>query len=407
MERDSQKRVLPFFWPPSLILRQLGCLLYYGSLLKWMRLPRWLWKSGIKTLPVASGAYGMGCIGFPAHPVWEITSGCNLMCIHCHASSGKPRHVELTTGEGLQLLDEIASVGEFRMLVLTGGEPLVRRDIFEILAHAKNLRLKIVIATNGTLVDEETAFQLKESGVVGLAISLDSFDARVHNFIRNSHDAFARARKGIEYAKKAGLVIQINFTAMEYNSSQLAETIDLVGELETDIMLIYQLIPVGRGKSVEESALRMQENQRLVRLIKEKQVASRTIIEPVAAPQHWPYLLMGKENRKLGRNLAETFFHGCTAGRGLVYIKANGEVWPCPFVEVPAGNVKEASFPKIWRESGVFQQLRQREKSLKGRCQLCQFVKMCGGCRGRAWALKGDYLAEDPSCFIRNGNTKH
>lgn len=407
MERDSQKKVLPFFWPPSLLLRQLGSILYYGSLLKWMGLPRWLLKSGIKTLPVASGAYGMGCIGFPAHPVWEITTGCNLTCIHCHASSGKPYHHELTTDEGLRLLDEVASVREFRMLVLTGGEPLVRRDIFEILAHAKNLRLKIVIATNGTLVDEEMAFQLKEKGVVGLAISLDSFDPRMHNFIRNSHDAFALARKGIENAKKAGLVIQINFTAMEYNASQLAETIDLVGKLEADIMLIYQLVPVGRGRSVEESALRMEENQRLVRLIKEKQAASPTVIEPVAAPQYWPYLFRGNGKRKLERNLAETFFHGCTAGRGLVYIKANGEVWPCPFVEVSAGNVKENSFPEIWRESGVFKHLRQRKKALKGRCRLCRFAEMCGGCRGRAWALKGDYLAEDPSCFIENGSTRH
>lgn len=401
MDREFQRKVLPYFWPPSLVLRQLGSIFYYGFLLKWRELPHWLLRSGIKSLPVASGAYGMGCIGFPAHPVWEITVGCNLSCIHCHASSGKPSPDELSTEEGLKLLEEISSIREFRMLVITGGEPLVRKDIFEILECGKNLGLKFVIATNGTLITEEIAFRLKESGVVALAISLDSYDFKVHNFIRNSPNAFILAMRGIANAKKAGLAIQINFTAMEYNANQLAETMDLVNDLGTDIMLIYQLVPVGRGKGVREASLRMRENQSLIELIREKQIVSSTIIEPVAAPQYWPYLLSNNGRNKLGLNIAEMFFYGCTAGRGLVYIKANGEMWPCPFVEVSAGNIRETSFSEIWRNSEVFQNLRQRKKTLKGRCSLCQFIEICGGCRGRSWALNGDYLSEDPSCFIK------
>ncbi len=207
--------------------------------------------------------------------------------------------------------------------------------------------------------------------------------------------------RGITNAKKAGLAIQINFTAMEYNTNQLADTMKLVNDLGTDIMLIYQLVPVGRGKSVREARLRMKENQNLINLIREKQIGSSTIIEPVAAPQFWPYLLSNDGRNKLGLNIAEIFFHGCTAGRGLVYIKANGEVWPCPFVEVSAGNVREIPFSEIWRNSEIFQNMRQRKKNLKGRCSRCQFIEICGGCRGRAWALKDDYLSEDPSCFIK------
>lgn len=401
MNKESQKKVLPFFWPPSLVLRQLGSIFYYGFLLKWHGLHHWLLRSGIKTLPVASGAYGMGCIGFPAHPVWEMTLGCNLKCIHCHARSGKPHHDELTTEEGLQLLEEIVSIREFRMLVITGGEPLIRGDMFKILEYGRDLGLKFVIATNGTLITEEIAYRLKEIGVVALAISLDSFDSKVHNFIRNNLNAFNLAMRGITNAKKAGLAIQINITAMEYNTNQLADTMDLVNDLGTDIILVYQLVPVGRGKSIRGASLRMKENQSLINLIREKQIASSTIIEPVAAPQYWPYLLSYNGGNKLGLNIAEVFFHGCTAGRGLVYIKANGEVWPCPFVEVSAGNIRETPFSEIWRKSEVFQNLRQRKKTLKGKCSLCQFIEICGGCRGRAWALKDDYLSEDPSCFIK------
>lgn len=400
MQGDLPKKVLPYFWPPSLILRQMGSVLYFGYLIKWRKLPLWFLKSSFKTLPVAAGAYGMGCIGFPAHPAWEVTTACNLGCIHCHASSGKPHPDELTTEEGFRLLDEIASVKEFRMLVLTGGEPLVRKDIFELMNYGKKLGLRFAVATNGTLITEGIAYRLKESGVVGVAISLDCADPKVHNFIRNHPQAYELALQGIAKAKKAGLALQINFTATKYNTDCLEDTIEMVDKLGADIMLTYQLVSVGRGQDVKEFALGKWENQKLLSSIAGKQKLSRTIIEPVAAPQYWPYLLNGKDG--LGLKIAKTLFHGCTAGRGFVYIRANGDVWPCEFVGVSAGNVKDIPFSQIWQESEVFQKLRRRG-NLKGSCRDCEFNQICGGCRGRAWALTGDYLAEDPSCFIKDG----
>ncbi|MFZ6017315.1 MAG: radical SAM protein [Nitrospirota bacterium] len=190
MGENLQRKVLPYFWPPSLILRQVGSILYFGQLIKWHKLPYWFLKSSIETLPVASGAYGMGGIGFPAHPVWEVTSACNLRCIHCHVSSGESHPDELTTQEGFQLLSEITSIKEFRMLVLTGGEPLVHNDIFELINYGKKLGLRFVIATNGTLINEEIVLRLKENGVVGVAISLDSSIPQVHNSIRNHPRAY-------------------------------------------------------------------------------------------------------------------------------------------------------------------------------------------------------------------------
>jgi radical SAM protein with 4Fe4S-binding SPASM domain len=402
---SRQKSVLPFFWPPSLLVRQSASALYMGTLVGWRKMGQWFVRSGFKSVPVAAGAYGMGCIGFPAHPVWEVTSACNLSCIHCHASSGKPAPDELNTEEGLRLMREIASVKEFRMLVFTGGEPLVRRDVFDLLAYGKSLGLKLVIATNGTLITEEVAFRLRRNGVVGVAVSLDAADPKIHNFMRNNPKAFDLALAGIANARKAGLAIQINCTANKHNIDNLKETIGLAERLGADIMLVYQLVTVGRGQDVKTSALEIEDNRRLSATIKECQKDCRTIIEPVAGPQYWPYLVK-KNGRSEGRaalGLAGHLFHGCTAGRGLVYVKANGDVWPCPFVEVNTGNVREASFRQIWDTSEVFLKLRDR-KALKGECGKCRYQEMCGGCRGRAWAETGDYLAEDSLCFIRETN---
>ncbi|PIQ44673.1 MAG: hypothetical protein COW04_11725 [Deltaproteobacteria bacterium CG12_big_fil_rev_8_21_14_0_65_43_10] len=170
-------------------------------------------------------------------------------------------------------------------------------------------------------------------------------------------------------------------------------------------MLMYQLVPVGRGSAIEEATLNLNENERLLKSLARKQKDVSTIIEPVAGPQYWPYLMeqRGKSDGAWLR-LAKQVFHGCAAGRGFVYIKANGDVWPCPFVEINAGNVRETSFQKIWRESEVFVNLRKRDNTLKGKCGECKYRTICGGCRGRALAYHGDYLAEDPSCFLRTNH---
>jgi len=141
----------------------------------------------------------------------------------------------------------------------------------------------------------------------------------------------------------------------------------------------------------------------LIRFIAQAQRTARAIMEPVAGPQYWPFLLQraGIHDGPLLR-LAETVFHGCSAGRGFVYIKPNGEVWPCPFIEVSCGNVRQTPFQTIWATSPVFEDLREREERLQGRCGECSYRRLCGGCRGRAWAISGDYLAEDPSCFIHS-----
>ncbi|MBC7251763.1 MAG: radical SAM protein [Anaerolineae bacterium] len=396
-----RRRVQPWWWPPSLILRQMGSALYVGALAHWRELPRWIVTYGWKCIPGAAGSRGMGCIGFPAHPVWEVTAACNLSCIHCHTSGGKPAADELTTQEGKRLLDQLAEVREFRMVAFTGGEPLVRQDLFELLAYSQALGFSNTLATNATLIDDGVARDLRRYGVAIGAVSLDGFDATTHDYVRNRPGAFEAALRGIRALHRAGIPLHINITAMEYNMDQLEPLMDLVDELGTAILIMYQLVPVGRGRVIEKAALDLGANERLIRFMAQAQSRLRAVMEPVAGPQYWPFLLQraGIRSGPL-LHLAETVFHGCAAGRGFVYIKPNGEVWPCPFVEVNCGNVRQTPFPTIWATSPVFQHLRQREQRLHGRCGECEYRRLCGGCRGRSWAITGDYLAEDPSCFI-------
>jgi len=207
--------------------------------------------------------------------------------------------------------------------------------------------------------------------------------------------------RGMKAITKAGILLQINVTAMEYNFDTLQDLIELADTKGSGIMLMYQLVPVGRGSNIESATLDITENERLLNFLKDKQKDVSTIVEPVAGPQYWPFLMeQNKKTNGIWMKMAEKTFHGCAAGRGFVYIKANGDIWPCPFVEVNAGNVRDRSFDSIWRESEVFVNLRNREHTLKGRCGDCKYHSICGGCRGRAMATTGDYLAEDPSCFI-------
>ena len=308
---------------------------------------------------------------------------------------------ELDTDEAKNLLTELAEVEQFRMMAFTGGEPLVRHDLYELLAFSRNLGFTNTIATNATLIDDAAARQLKRNGVVIAAVSLDGYTADTHDMVRGEAGAFERAIRGIQALHRAGILLHINITAMDYNMKQMEPLAALVEELETGILLIYQLVPVGRGRQIDTAALDLSENERLIRFMAHAQRYTSAIMEPVAGPQYWPYLLQHAcVHRGPALRLAEKVFHGCSAGRGFIYIKPDGEVWPCPFIEVNCGNVRSKKFCDIWRTSPVLDDLRNREYRLKGQCGECAYRRLCGGCRGRAWALTGDYLAEDPSCFI-------
>jgi len=342
----------------------------------------------------------MGCIGFPIHPVWEVTNACNLKCEQCHASSGKPLPNELNTEEGKRLLDGMAAIGEFRMLALGGGEPLVRPDIFELVAYARSLGLEISIATNGTLLTPEMAREFKKMGVANIAVGLNANDESIHEQITRVPGSFARTKQGIYATLEAGMNLQINTTVMKENRLAIPGLLDFASEVDAQIILLYQLIPEGRGD--EDMELSMKEYRALTEMIAEQQKTSRAIIEPTCSPQYWAYLLSRNGNKPSGlqMKLAETLFKGCVAGSGLCYVKPDGEVWPCPFVPLSAGNVRQHSLDQIWYQSELFNNLRDRERLTGEKCRSCQYKYICGGCRGRAYAHSGDYLGDDPLCFL-------
>lgn len=398
--KPSGRVVKPFYWPPQLVLRQGLAAFYFGWLTRWRNLPRWLLKAS-KTLPTAAGATGMGCIGFPIHPVWEVTAACNLRCRHCHADGGPAAEGELSTEESLRLIDQVAAIEEFRMLVFTGGEPLVRPDILELSRYAGNLGLTVSIATNATLLTPALARQLKEAGVVNIAAGIDGATPETHDFVRGK-GCFGRTLKGIEAARAAGLDLQLNITVMRPNYDEVPRLLDLADDLDAQIVLLYHLVPAGRGGE-EGLEVTREQYAELMRFVKQRQRSGRPVIEPTCAPQYFPYIL-GANGHRPGR-LAEMAFQGCVAGSGLCYIKANGDVWPCPFIPVSAGNVREASLAEMWREGEVFRKLRHREEHLKGSCGQCPQNRVCGGCRGRAYSHYGDYLAEDPLCFLSHSNS--
>ena len=367
-------------------------------------MPAWLFGAR-RLLGMVAGSSGMGCIGFPTHPVWEVTARCNLECIHCHADSGQRDGDELTFEQARRLLREMAAVREFKMVVYSGGEPLLREDILELCEYARQLGLWVVIATNGTLLDEAKARRLRRAGVCGIAIGLDGDSPSVHDRIRGVPGAFKEAINGCIATRRAGLPLQVNFTLMRQNLDRLPGVLRLCEDLEAQVMLAYFVAPCGRGWEHKEAQLTIGQYEQSLRQIAELQRSSRLIIEPVCAPSYWAMLFSsGWFSSLLGRALGRAFFKGCVAGTGLFYVKANGEALACPFLPVSAGNVLKAGVSAVWEGSAEFERLRElRRKPQASTCAECNFVEVCGGCRARAFSSYGDFAADDPFCFLHEG----
>jgi len=378
------------------VFKQSLSLAYHGWLTGWARLPAWMLK-GKKVLKTAAGATAIGCTGYPYHVVWEITTRCNLNCIHCYASSVDSTQQELTTAEGKRLLDQIAAADKFRMIVITGGEPLLRKDIFEIVEYVGKLGFHIIFSTNGTLLTPGMAKDLAKLGVANFSISLDGFTSQCHETIRRKAGCFDKAIEGIKAAAQTDACLQINFTAMQQNLAELPGIIDLSESLNTDIIMVFQAIPPRRERGALE--LTAEQQMGLMRTLAEKQKSTRSLIIPVCCPEYWPMLIENKKGSRGGKALNKAFA-GCGAGNGFGYVRFDGDVWPCNFIPVSAGNVRDKSFTEIWEGSPLLQSYRHQPRPIKGVCGDCNYLKICGGCRGRALAHTGDSFAADPLCLL-------
>jgi len=319
---------------------------------------------------------------------WLTTNECNLKCRHCYQDAGSRKTKELTTAEAEKMIGEIAKAG-FRIMIFSGGEPLMRPDIYHLVSHAVKAGLRPVFGTNGTLLTEETARKLKDCGAAAMGISVDSLNEEKHNDFRGCFDAFRLTMEGIENCKKVGLPFQIHTTVLDWNQAEVSDIIDFSVNVGAMANYIFFLIPVGRGKFLEDTSLQVMEYEALLKTIMEKQKNVPIDIKPTCAPQ---FVRVAKELEVQSR-----FKKGCLAGLSYCVITPDGLVRPCAYMTEIAGDVREESFDKIWSESSVFERLRSRE--YKGTCSTCDYKEDCGGCRARAgYYHDGDYMAEDSYC---------
>jgi heme b synthase len=332
---------------------------------------------------------------------WETTRRCNLDCRHCRAAASLgPYPGELTTDEGIKLLNDVASMGQV-VIILTGGEPLLREDIFELTAHGHRVGHRMVMAVNGTLVTPEIARRLKEVGVQRVSVSIDGVTAASHDNLRGVPGAYEGALRGIEAFKQAGLPFQINTTITKTNLSELPAIYELAINLGAAAHHVFVLVPTGRGAEMVDQLLSPKEYEETLRWMLARQKEGRLHLKPTCAPQY--YRLWREDAHARGEKITprthgmEAMTKGCLGGQGFAFVSYKGDVQPCGYLEQAAGNIREQPFPEIWAHSELFKQLRAVD-DYHGKCHACQYRRVCGGCRARAYAMTGDALAEDPIC---------
>ncbi|WP_430885586.1 radical SAM protein [Fusibacter sp. JL216-2] len=327
---------------------------------------------------------------------WNTTKRCNLYCKHCYRESDEnPALNELTTEEGYKLIDEIARTKAFKILILSGGEPLIRPDIEDLARHARTRGLIPVLGTNGTLITKERAKTLKEAGVAAVGISLDSVCPEKHNDFRQTPEAFEKALAGIKNAHDEGIRIQINPTITKDNVDEIDSLIEMAEKLKAGALHPFFLVEAGRGKCMTENALSDEEYFEALKKIMTLQGTSQVELKPTCAPQ---FMSLAKS-----MGVKTRFTRGCLAGTSYCCILPSGQVHVCPYLPIEAGHVRDKAFDEIWSESEVFIKLRG-QVNYEGLCGTCEDHNICGGCRARAYYKTGDFMTADPMsahCYKR------
>ncbi len=325
---------------------------------------------------------------------WEVTRSCMLACKHCRAAAqAKKYEDELSTEECFKLLDNIASFSK-PIIILTGGEPMLRPDIYDIATYATKLGLRVVMAPCGALLDDESAAKILESGINHISISLDGATAEEHDAFRGVEGAFAGSLNGIEAAKRAGLDFQINTTITQHNLHKIPEILELAVKLGASVFNPFLLVPTGRGKQLADQEISPKEYEEVLNYLTTQQNRSDIGIRVTCAP-HYQRVI-----RQVGLHSPQGHgAKGCMGGQSFAFISHQGKVQICGFLDLECGDVRaeDFDFEKIWCTSKIFLELRDLE-SYHGRCGYCEFGRVCGGCRARAYAITGDYLDEEPFC---------
>jgi len=363
---------------------------------------------------------------------WETTAGCNLNCIHCRRMTVADQLLphDLTTAESLEMVDQIANFAR-PILVLSGGEPLFRPDIFEIASHATDLGIIVALATNGTMIDASVAARIKAAGIRRVSVSFDGADAATHDIFRGP-GAFDLAVKGIEALSAEGIPFQINTTVARHNVHQMPETLALAKSLGAVALHLFLLVPVGCGVEIaDDQQISPAEYEAVLNWMYDAEMQGGIELKATCAPHYFRIVRQRQaEERRQGiirqgpqsmRRQRHAGGHphggskgpgrghpgsapamnamtkGCLAGTGVAFVSHRGEVFPCGYLPLEAGNVRRQPLQEIWEESPLFAELRDPDL-LGGKCGVCEFKRVCSGCRARAYGMTADYLGEEPFC---------
>jgi 12,18-didecarboxysiroheme deacetylase len=344
--------------------------------------------------------------------VWNITRRCNLKCVHCYAHAKDIEFEnELSTEEGKVLIDDLAKFG-VPVLLLSGGEPLVRKDLPELADYAVKKGMRAVISTNGTLIDRNTAEILKKIGLSYVGISLDGME-EVNDRFRGVKGAFEKALEGIRNCKEAGIKVGLRFTVNKFNVAEIPKLFDLLEEMDIPRICFYHLVYAGRGSKLVEQDLSHEETRAAVDLIADRTKAMHDkglLKEVLTVDNHadgpYLYLRLLKENPERAKEVLELLQmnEGNNSGRGIGCISWDGEVHADQFWRHRSfGNIRQRPFSEIWTGDydPLLKQLKEKKKHVKGRCAACRWLDICGGnFRVRAEALTGDVWAPDPACYL-------
>lgn len=327
----------------------------------------------------------------------NLTRRCNLACAHCYLDANTRldgEGGELSTDEVKAVLDDIAGLSDETMVVLTGGEPTLRRDLTDLAAHATALGLMPVIGTNGILLNDERVQALKEAGVQGAGISLDSLDPAHHDAFRGAPGAWEKAMNGIDACRRNKLRFQIHFSVTDDNAHELEDMIAFAKSSKAFVLNVFFLVCTGRGEKVTNISMETYENvlRRVTQAARDEQ---GLIIRAKCAP-HFKRMAL-----ELDATWPVTSAHGyeaggCLAGTRYARVTPEGEVTPCPYMEQSVGSVRNTSFAQLWHDAPVFEEL--RAPKLEGRCGACEYTKLCGGCRARPLARDGNMMGDDFLC---------
>lgn len=332
---------------------------------------------------------------------WEITRSCNLACKHCRAEAHtEPYPGELTNEQAKALIDTFPATGS-PIIIFTGGEPLMRADAFDLVRHANSLGLRCVMAPNGTLITPAVAAKMKDSGVQRCSISIDADNAKSHDTFRGVPGAFDAAMRGIQYLKDAGIGFQINTTVTKNNLHSFKNIFHLADRLGAEAWHIFLLVPMGRGAEIQDQVITAQEYEEVLNWFYDFRKSTSMHLKATCAPHY--YRIMRQRAKEDNTPVTPDHFgmdavtRGCLGGTGFCFISHTGQVQPCGYLELDCGNVLKTPFPEIWRSSHPFVQFRT-QKEYEGKCGVCEYHKVCGGCRARAYSLTGNYMGEEPLC---------